>query len=72
MVIQAGGHSITVTRRGYPDTPETFSDGGFVVLAHTSGETGRTYTTAHTKADFDRDADACVAVHLQRCGIEAV
>ena len=72
VILQAGGQIMTVTRRGYPDTPEAFPGGGFVVLSHTRDETGLTYTTAHEKADFDRDPAACAAEHLRRCGPKAL
>lgn len=66
MHIQADGVVITVTRRGYPDTPEMFSGGGFVVLAHDDPATGLCYTTTHDKALFDQDVAACVAAHLAK------
>ena len=65
MILQSHGMAISVERRGYPDTEESFSGGGFVTLTHTNDD-GRSYSTNHAKETFARDSDGCLEEHWSR------
>ena len=61
------GHKITVTRRGYPDTPEYFAREGFVMLSHTIGT--KCWTTAYQKNYYDEHEHECYERHAKETGI---
>lgn len=64
MILQSGGLVIQVSRRGTPDTPEVFVEGGYVDLVHREGSCS--FVTRWRKDEFATHLEWCVQQHVDQ------